>query len=66
MLVILAGDQFLSPQQICPQCLLADRSGQPRWQNGQLKCGGVAVPAAANQAPQFECPMGFRIVQIDG
>jgi hypothetical protein len=65
MLVILAGDQLLSPQQVCQQCLLADRSGQPRWQNGQLKCGGAAVPAISAQTQQYECPMGFRIARID-
>lgn len=66
MLVILVGDQLVSPQQVCQQCLLADRSGQPRWQNGQLKCGGAAVPlTSAHLAQQYECPMGFRILQVD-
>ncbi len=69
MLVILAGNQLLSPQQVCPQCLLADRAGQPRWHNGQLKCGAPIVPSGGHpprpQSQQFECPMGFRIIQVD-
>jgi hypothetical protein len=64
MVVILAGDQLLSPQQVCQQCLLADRSGQPRWHNGQLRCGGTQAQPTPTQ--QYECPMGFRIVQVDG
>ncbi len=62
MLVMLAGDQVLLPQQVCPSCVLADRTGQPRWQDGVLKCGDRAVPPTATH--QFECPMGFRLVAI--
>jgi hypothetical protein len=62
MLIMLAGEQLLSPQQVCPTCLLADRAGQPRWQDGQLKCGNQPVQPAANH--QFECPMGFRLVEV--
>jgi hypothetical protein len=63
MLVMLAGDQLLLPQQVCPTCLLADRAGQPRWQEGQLKCGNRPVQPTANN--QFECPMGFRLVEVE-
>jgi hypothetical protein len=62
MLVMLAGDQLLSPQQVCPTCLLADRAGQPRWQKGQLQCGNPRPMPIANN--QFECPMGFRLVEV--
>jgi hypothetical protein len=62
MLVMLAGDQLLSPQKVCPTCLLADRAGQPRWQQGQLQCGNPAPTPIANH--QFECPMGFRLVEV--
>jgi hypothetical protein len=62
MLVMLAGDQLLLPQRVCPSCVLADRTGQPRWQDGVLKCGDRAVQPTANH--QFECPMGFRLVAI--
>jgi hypothetical protein len=64
MLVMLAGDQLLSPQQVCPTCLLADRAGQPRWQNGQLQCGNRAISPAPAVNKQFECPMGFRLVEV--
>ncbi|MFM2431661.1 MAG: hypothetical protein RLZZ511_2874 [Cyanobacteriota bacterium] len=65
MLVIVAGEHLLSPQQVCPTCLLADRAGQPRWQDGQLKCGNRAQPdPLANN--QYECPMGFRLVEVTG
>jgi hypothetical protein len=62
MLVMLAGDQLLLPQQVCPGCVLADRAGQPRWQDGELKCADRSVPPTANH--QFECPMGFRLAVI--
>jgi hypothetical protein len=42
--------------------LLADRAGQPRWQDGVLKCGDRSVQPTATH--QFECPMGFRLVAI--
>jgi hypothetical protein len=65
MLVILAGDQFLSPKQVCQSCLLADQTGQPRWQNGRLVCGKTIQRSSAIHPSQFECPMGFRVVNVD-
>ena len=62
MLVILAGDQLLSPQQVCQDCLWADQRGQPRWHQGQLQCGKSKPDALPD--PQSECPMGFRIIHI--
>ncbi len=41
MLVILMEDQILAPQQVCQSCLLADSNGQPRWRQGQLRCGHI-------------------------
>lgn len=65
MLVILMRDQLIPPQQICQTCLFADQSGQPRWANGQLRCG-YAVPMLSQKQPeQYECQMGFRIAEID-
>lgn len=64
MLVMLAGDQLLSPQQVCPGCLLADRAGQPRWQDGQLRCGNQPATPLPPENQQFECPMGFRLIEI--
>jgi hypothetical protein len=62
MLVIVAGEQILSPDQVCQSCLWADRSGQPRWQDGRLRCGNARPrPEMGNQ---YDCPMGFRIVSL--
>ena len=41
MLVILMEEQILATKQVCPSCLLADRSGQPRWSQGRLRCPGA-------------------------
>ena len=65
MLVILIGDQLLSPQQVCQSCLLADRSGQPRWNQGRLRCGHAIGKLSENQPDQYECQMGFRIANIE-
>jgi hypothetical protein len=65
MLVIVAGEQILSPSQVCQTCLWADRSGQPRWQNGQLRCGNAQPRPNPQHLNQYDCPMGFRIVSIE-
>jgi len=69
MLVILAGDQLLSAQQVCQGCLMADQSGQPRWRQGQLRCGQAISKAISklgdNLPDQFECQMGFKIANIE-
>lgn len=65
MLVIVTENQLLSPQQVCQSCLLADQSGQPRWSQGQLRCGRVISKLAEQQPDQYECQMGFRIAKID-
>lgn len=65
MLVMLVGDQLLSPQQICPGCLFADHAGRPRWQDGVLKCGNRPTPPLPATNNQIECPMGFRLVEVD-
>jgi hypothetical protein len=69
MVVILAGDQLLSPRQVCQGCLLADRTGQPRLQNGYPTCCDKAAfeeNCAVEQraCPSAECPMGFRVVRL--
>jgi hypothetical protein len=72
MLVILMEDQLLSTAAVCKSCLMADRSGEPRWQGGQLKCGrrlalGQAdceQGATASIPVQYECQMGFRIAEV--
>jgi hypothetical protein len=65
MLVILVGDQIISPQKVCQTCLLADQSGQPRWQQGQLRCGHAIRKLAETQPNQYECQMGFRVANVE-
>ncbi len=64
MLVILMDNQLIAPQTVCETCLLADQSGQPRWQGGKLRCGHAILKATEQQPDQFECQMGFRIADI--
>lgn len=64
MLVVLMDDQLLSPQQICPTCLMASQSGQPRWHRGELRCGRALHKLTESQPDQYECQMGFRIANI--
>lgn len=64
MLVILMDNQLLLPQQVCQTCLMADQSGQPRWNEGQLRCGRALSKLTQNQPDQYECQMGFRIANI--
>ncbi|MDJ0800194.1 MAG: hypothetical protein QNJ51_25870 [Calothrix sp. MO_167.B12] len=65
MLVILMDNQIIKPNQVCQSCLLADKTGQPRWRRGQLSCGHEVAKVAEKQSQQFECVMGFRVAQID-
>lgn len=65
MLVILTDKQVLSPQQVCPGCLLADRKGLPRWHQGKLGCGRFLGKLAQNQPALYECQMGFRVASVD-
>jgi hypothetical protein len=65
MLVILAGDRLLSAQQVCQGCLMADQSGQPRWHQGQLRCGQAIRKLSESSANQYECQMGFRVANIE-
>jgi hypothetical protein len=65
MLVILTDNQVITPHKICQSCLMADQSGQPRWNGGQLRCGHAVSKSAEHQPEQFECVMGFRIANIE-
>lgn len=65
MLVILIDDQILAPQHVCQSCLLADQSGQPRWRQGQLRCGQPIHKLAEQQPDQYQCLMGFRVAKIE-
>jgi hypothetical protein len=65
MLVILMENQILAPQHVCPSCLLADRTGQPRWSKGKLRCGRAISKVAIEQPEQYQCLMGFRVANIE-
>lgn len=65
MLVILIGDRPISPEQICQTCLLADQSGQPRWQHGQLRCGQTIRRRGEHLPEQYQCQMGFRVTNLE-
>jgi hypothetical protein len=65
MLVIVMEDQILTPGQVCQSCLLADGSGQPRWRQGHLGCGHAVRKLNPMQPDQYECLMGFRVVNIE-
>ncbi len=65
MLVFVMNEQLVPPQQVCQTCLLADRTGNARWQAGTLRCG-QALPKASHQQPAlYQCPMGFQVASID-
>ncbi|OUL35637.1 hypothetical protein BV372_10565 [Nostoc sp. T09] len=65
MLVILMENQILAPGKVCQSCLLADQSGQPRWSQGQLRCGQQVRKLTEQQPEQYECMMGFLIANIE-
>jgi hypothetical protein len=65
MLVILANEQVLSTEQVCPGCLLANRQGLPRWREGKLGCGYSLGKREQNQPPLYQCQMGFKIAELD-
>jgi hypothetical protein len=65
MLVILTEEQIISPQQVCQGCLLADRTGSPRWDQGKLGCGYFLTQPSKERPALYECHMGFRIANIE-
>ena len=65
MLVLLTDKQVLSPSQVCPGCLLADQSGQPRWRQGKLGCRNRLRKYPTTQPNQYECEMGFRVANVE-
>lgn len=65
MLVILTESQVMHPQRICQSCLLADQGGQPRSHNGKPTCAYALSKLSTEQASQYECKMGFRLVEVD-
>ncbi len=65
MLVIITDRQIICPQDICVGCLWATTQGQPRWRQGQLRCGQQISQLTGGEQPSaYECQMGFRLVNI--
>ncbi len=65
MLVIVMDDRVIPTCQVCQNCLLADRGGQPRWKHGQLGCAHSVKGKAGNPSNRYECEMGFLVVNIE-
>ncbi len=65
MLVILIKEQIIPHQKVCKSCLLADKTGEPRWYNGKLGCGETVSKITEKQPDWYECMMGFRIADIE-
>lgn len=65
MLVVMMDNQLLTPNAVCQHCLMADQEGQPRWRQGQLRCGRLLAQSQGEQPAQYECQMGFRIAHIE-
>jgi hypothetical protein len=68
MLVVIINDRIIAPERVCQDCLMADRDGQPRWQQGKLGCGRIVRNLHRCSEPQsdaYECQMGFRLVEIE-
>lgn len=65
MLVVLTDEHVISPEQVCHSCLLADRSGHPRWRQGQLCCGHAIAKTDRDLPDRYECQMGFQLVNVN-
>lgn len=64
MIVMIAEEQIVSLEPVCQNCLMADRSGLPRWRHGKLSCGQAIEKATDRSATIYECQMGFRVTEI--
>ncbi|MCC0179101.1 hypothetical protein I4641_19210 [Waterburya agarophytonicola K14] len=65
MIVMITDEQILSASQVCPNCLMADRNGLPRWRRGQLGCGKALQQSTPRQAKIYKCQMGFNVTQVN-
>ncbi len=63
MLVILLDDQVIPSAAVCASCLMANQSGEPRFRDGKLGCA-QQLESTTNLS-QYQCQMGFRLVNID-
>lgn len=65
MLVMICESSIIAPHQVCQGCLMADHSGEPRWKDGQLRCGhAIAQNQGSRSAPRYECDMGFQLADV--
>ncbi len=64
MLVILIDNKLVTPGKICQTCPMASQSGQPRWQEGRLRCGRPIDKPLEGGPMQYECTMGFRVAEL--
>ncbi|MDJ0592240.1 MAG: hypothetical protein QNJ72_19990 [Pleurocapsa sp. MO_226.B13] len=62
---MIADEQIFSARQVCQNCLMADRSGLPRWHGNQLGCGKALQKHTPSQAQIYKCQMGFNVAQVD-
>lgn len=65
MLVVLTDDQVFTVQTICPNCVLANQQGLPRWQQGHLSCAKTFADRDRPLPSLYECQMGFKLAQVD-
>ena len=64
MLVMIGDEQILSPEQVCQNCLMANRQGLPRWSHGKLSCGRALRESTDKKPTIYECQMGFHLTQV--
>lgn len=64
MLMVATGDRLIPIQRVCQNCLMANQAGEPRWGNGELRCGRAVVLVSPEQPEQFDCEMGFRVIKV--
>ncbi|MEL6552477.1 MAG: hypothetical protein AAFQ63_03285 [Cyanobacteria bacterium J06621_11] len=43
---------------------MASQNGQPRWKEGQLRCGRPVETAIKDGPMQYQCTMGFRVAEL--
>ena len=65
MLVILQNENILSTTSICQQCLWANQTGKPRWQEGKLGCGQCLTEKTSDHPQIYKCQMGFHLANIE-
>ena len=62
---MMTDEQVFSASQVCQNCLMADRSGLPRWREDRLGCAKTMQKSAPTQAKIYKCHMGFNVTQVN-